>query len=166
MVPGSRLWYQNPALSGILVKTYNFNQSTIVPADRQTVFAFFADAANLNRLSPPWIRFEILTPTPISMETGATIDYRLRIRGIPLRWQSEIAEWKPPTHFTDIQSRGPYTFWRHTHRFEEHPLGTRCLDEVTYRPLGGALINALFVRRDLQKIFAYRTEQLQAHFGG
>ena len=128
------------------------------------VSSFFADAGNLDALTPPWLRFEILTPRPIAMQVGARIDYRLRIRGLPVRWQSEISEWNPPYRFVDEQRRGPYRLWHHTHTFVARDNGTVVRDSVRYDVPGGALANALFVRRDLQKIFAYRQQKLAELF--
>jgi ligand-binding SRPBCC domain-containing protein len=148
------------------MKPYLFQCEFWLPQPRAVVFDFFADARNLQTITPPWLHFVILTPTPIEMRPGALIDYKLRVHGFPLRWQTEITEWNPPHHFVDQQLRGPYTLWHHTHRFFDQDGGTRCVDEVRYRPPGGALINYLFVKRDVQKIFAYRQQQLQKHFGG
>jgi len=130
------------------------------------VFAFFADASNLSRLTPPWLDFQILTETPIPMEEGRLIDYRLKVHGIPLRWQSEITTWDPPHRFVDEQRKGPYKVWHHTHRFEEAAGGTRVIDEVRYEVPGGALIHKLIVGRDIDKIFRYRFQALEELFGG
>jgi ligand-binding SRPBCC domain-containing protein len=131
-----------------------------LPRPLPEVFAFFADAGNLDTLTPGWLRFEILTPRPIEMRVGAVIDYRLRLHGLPIRWQSEIAAWQPPDRFVDEQRRGPYRSWHHTHLFAEHNGGTAVRDEIRYAVLGGAMIERLFVRRDLAKIFAYRQRKL------
>lgn len=128
------------------------------------VFPFFADAGNLNVLTPPWLRFEILTPRPISMKVGALIDYRLRLRGLPVRWQSEITAWQPPFRFVDEQRRGPYRLWHHEHTFREQDGGTLVEDHVRYAVLGGALVERLFVRRDITTIFTYRQQKLLAVF--
>lgn len=146
------------------MKTFRFHSKLWLPHPREEVFAFFADARNLETLTPAWLRFEILTPPPIAMRPGALIDYRLRVHGFPIRWRTEITEWKPPHRFVDQQLRGPYTRWHHTHTFIEREGGTDCLDEVAYRPWGGSLINGLFVRRDVAKIFAFRRERLQRLF--
>ena len=137
-----------------------------VPRPRDEVFPFFADASNLGKLTPDWLRFEMLTRPPIVMKPGAFIDYRLRVHGLPIRWRTEITAWEPPHRFVDEQRQGPYTLWHHTHTFEERDGGTICRDRVRYRPFGGALIQALFVRRDVEAIFAYRTERLCELFGG
>ena len=123
------------------------------------VFAFFADAGNLDALTPSWLRFETLTPRPIVMRVGARIDYRLRLRGLPIRWQSEITEWQPPHRFVDEQRRGPCQIWHHEHTFTGRS-GTLVRDRVRYAVFGGELVERLFVRRDLEKIFAYRQRRL------
>ncbi|MBI1368313.1 MAG: CDP-paratose 2-epimerase [Planctomycetes bacterium] len=127
-------------------------------------FAFFADAANLRKITPPWLHFHILTPLPIAMFAGQTIDYRLRLHGIPVRWHTKITEWDPPYGFVDEQERGPYHQWVHRHRFIEHDGGTRLEDDVDYRSPGGRLLHALFIKRDLTKIFAYRSRVIADHF--
>ena len=133
------------------------------PADR--VFAFFADAANLETLTPPWLRFRILTPLPIAMAAGTRLDYRLRYRGLPLRWRTEILAWEPPHRFVDSQIKGPYRRWVHEHTFVEQDGGTLATDNVEYALLGGALTNALLIGRDVERIFAYRRQRLHEIFG-
>ncbi|HEU4334452.1 MAG TPA: SRPBCC family protein [Candidatus Eisenbacteria bacterium] len=129
------------------------------------VFPFFADARNLEELTPPFLRFQVLSPPPIPMAAGTRIDYRLRLHGIPIRWQSEITAWEPMRMFVDEQRRGPYRTWIHTHRFTAKNGGTLVEDEVRYDVPGGALVNALFVRNDVARIFAYREAKLRARFG-
>jgi ligand-binding SRPBCC domain-containing protein len=131
-----------------------------LPRPLPEVFAFFADAGNLDALTPGWLRFEILTPRPIAMRVGALIDYRLRVRGLPIRWQSEISDWSPPHRFVDEQRRGPYRLWHHEHTFTAREDGTVVRDQIRYAVVGGELIERLFVRRDLEKIFAYRQRRL------
>lgn len=142
-----------------------FEAGLWLPRPRSEVFPFFAAARNLQTLTPPWLRFEILTPEPIVMHPGALIDYRIRFHGFPLRWRTEITEWEPPLRFVDVQRRGPYTLWHHTHVFEERDGGTLCRDVVRYRPRGGWLIDRLLVRRDVERIFAFRRERLLDLFG-
>ena len=115
-------------------------------------------------LTPPWLKFEVLTPAPIVMRPGTLIDYRITVHRLPIRWRTEIAEWEPPHQFVDLQLRGPYTRWHHTHAFEERDGGTLCLDHVRYRPRGGALVHWLFVRRDIERIFQYRQQRLKEMF--
>jgi ligand-binding SRPBCC domain-containing protein len=129
------------------------------------VFPFFSDARNLEHLTPPWLRFEVLTAGEISITAGSRIDYRLRVRGIPLRWQSEITEWNPPHRFVDEQLRGPYRLWIHEHLFCEQDGLTLAEDRVQYAVPGGAWINRLLVAPDLARVFQYRREKLAELFG-
>ena len=137
-----------------------------VPCSLDEVFAFFSDARQLETLTPPWLNFQVLTPAPIEMRTGLLLDYQLRIRGIPLRWQSNIALWDPPRQFVDVQICGPYRWWHHTHRFALVEGGTRVIDEVSYAVPGGELAHQFVVRHDLRSIFGYRLEKLRDIFGG
>jgi ligand-binding SRPBCC domain-containing protein len=147
------------------MKEFTLHTELWLPRPRDEVFPFFADARNLETITPPWLRFEVLTPALIAMRPGALIDYRIRVHGIPIRWRTEIAEWQPPHRFVDVQLRGPYTLWHHTHTFEERDGGTLCSDQVRYRPLGGALMNWLVVRRDVEAIFRYRQQRMKDLFG-
>jgi ligand-binding SRPBCC domain-containing protein len=135
-----------------------------LPQDRDAVFSFFADARNLEAITPPWLSFAVLTPAPIVMHAGARIDYRLRVHGLPFRWQSEITVWNPPFRFVDEQRRGPYRRWSHMHLFEKQGGGTLCRDAVEYAVPGGRLIHWLIVRRDVERIFAYRQKFLRSLF--
>ena len=139
-----------------------------VAAPLVEVFEFFSNAHNLEQITPPWVRFEVLTPSPIEMRVGTLIDYRLRIRGLPVRWQSEISAWQPPYRFVDEQRRGPYRLWHHEHTFEVVAGGTAIRDVVDYRGPGWLvepLLNRLFIRPDVDRIFAYRHQQLVARYG-
>ena len=135
-----------------------FVREMTVPLPRSQVFAFFAEAGNLERLTPPELKFRILTPTPIAMRPGARIDYALSLFGVRFSWRSEITVWEPETRFVDIQVRGPYAEWVHTHTFEDVPGGTRIRDHVRYRlplaPLGNIALPV--VRVQLRRIFDYR----------
>lgn len=130
----------------------------------EAVFPFFADAGNLEAITPPWLHFEVLTPRPFKMAAGRLIDYKLRLHGIPINWKTEISLWAPPFRFVDRQLKGPYRLWVHEHTFEAYNGGTRVVDRVEYRVLGGALINALLVRRDLKRIFQFRRDVLSQRF--
>ena len=135
----------------------------IVPASLTDTFAFFADAANLQRITPPWLHFSILTSMPVEMREGLEIAYRISLYGLPIPWQSRIDVWEPGVCFVDRQIVGPYRWWRHEHRFEVVPGGTRVMDHVDYAPRVGWFSGAL-VRRDLRRIFAYRHEVLWRQF--
>lgn len=135
-----------------------------LPRSIDDVFRFFADARNLQRITPPWLNFRVLTPDPIRMQVGTLIDYRLRIHGLPIRWQSEITAWDPPHRFVDEQRRGPYRRWLHEHTFLLSGGGTLVQDRICYDVPGGRLIQRLFVRRDLERIFAHRRAALTAIF--
>ena len=140
----------------------------VVRAGLHEVFAFFAQASNLEVLTPGWLRFEVLTPEPLDMEEGTLIDYRLRLHGLPLRWRSRIERWEPGRAFVDRQVHGPYRLWHHRHEFEAAPEGTVVRDIVHYGlPLGplGQLVHALLVERDLARIFDYRREAVTRVLG-
>lgn len=130
----------------------------------ETVFQFFADARQLERITPPWLNFKILTPMPVEMKAGLLLDYQISIHKIPIKWRTEIASWEPPYRFVDQQLKGPYRLWHHEHTFEEVDGKTLVKDRVQYKPIGGALVHSLFVKRDLAKIFTYRQEQIAAIF--
>jgi hypothetical protein len=136
-----------------------FESEQLLPRERSDVFEFFADAFNLEAITPPWLGFQVVTPGPIEMAPGALIGYRLRLHGLRVDWLTRIEIWERGRRFVDAQVRGPYRLWRHTHLFEDHPEGTLVRDRVSYEiPLGplGELARLLFVRRDLDRIFAYR----------
>jgi ligand-binding SRPBCC domain-containing protein len=147
------------------VKVFTFHTELWLPRPRTEVFQFFTDVQNLETITPSWVNFQVLTPKPVVLRQGALIDYRICVHGFPLCWRTEITEWSPPHQFVDVQLHGPYKLWHHTHTFEERDGGTLCRDDVRYRPPGGALMNWLFVRRDVERIFAYRQQRLREIFG-
>ena len=146
------------------MKTFLFESQRTLERPITEVFEFFSNAHNLAEITPPELHLEILTPAPIEMFAGTLIDYRLKLHGIPLRWQTEITEWNPPHFFLDEQRRGPYRLWRHTHTFNETEDGVVVGDSVEYAVWGNGVINKFFVRPDIEKIFAYRSEQLDEIF--
>lgn len=147
------------------MKEFKLHTELWLPPPPAELFPFFAEARNLEAITPPWLHFKVLTPAPILMRPGTLIDYRIRIHGFPVRWRTEIVEWNPPQRFVDVQLCGPYTLWHHTHTFEERDGGTLCRDEVRYRPRGGVVMNWLFVRRDVARIFNHRRQRLREIFG-
>jgi ligand-binding SRPBCC domain-containing protein len=136
---------------------------TELPLPIEEVFDLFARAENLERITPPELKFRIITPRPIIIDKGSLIDYRLKLHGIPFRWRTLISDWDPPHRFVDEQLKGPYREWIHTHRFEPTDNGTRMTDEVRYRlpfsPLGE--IAHFLVRPQLERIFEYRRGAFQ-----
>lgn len=143
-------------------------QEQFVPRPIDEVFPFFADAHNLEKLTPEFLNFEILNISTPQLAAGTLIDYRLRLHGIPLRWRTKIDEWEPGRRFVDVQLQGPYALWHHTHEFEPCDGGTLVRDRVRYRlPAGalGALVAGSFVQRDVNRIFDYRRERLEEIFG-
>ena len=145
--------------------TYALSTRLWVPRSRPDVFALFSDAFQLERLTPPWLNFRVLTPGPIEMQSGRLIDYQIKLHGIPIRWRTKITNWEPPHRFTDSQLRGPYRLWVHRHTFEEVDGGTLVRDRVDYLVPGGAIVNRLFVQGDLRRIFNYRHDQLPGLLG-
>lgn len=144
---------------------YQLRTELWLPRGIEEVFEFFGDAYKLEDITPPWLHFHVMTPKPVPMFPGSTIDYKLRLHGLPVRWRSEISEWQPPVRFVDRQLKGPYRLWHHLHEFEAKDGGTLVKDTVDYAVPGGALVHWLMVKRDLLTIFRYRQERMQ-HFLG
>lgn len=147
------------------MRTRRLTSEIVLDAPRDEVFAFFSDAANLEALTPGFLRFRVLSSTPVEMRRGARIDYRLTVHGMPVRWQSEITHWLPPWRFVDRQLRGPYRLWIHEHEFDEREGATVCRDRVTWAAPGGGLVGRWLVAPDLERIFAYRRAELARRFG-
>lgn len=145
---------------------YQLEAKLWLPRPIDEVFAFFADARNLDAITPDWLRFRILTPLPVIMRRGLLLDYRLRVRGIPMRWRSEITAWHPPHRFVDEQRKGPYRRWVHEHLFHAEDGGTEVIDRVDYAVPGGQLVHRLFVKGDVTSIFAHRSRRLKEIFRG
>jgi ligand-binding SRPBCC domain-containing protein len=146
------------------MKTHTLRTELWLPRPVKDVFPFFADARNLETLTPPWLSFKVLTQGEIEMAPGTIIDYRLRVHGIPIRWRSEIKVWEPNRRFVDEQRRGPYRLWIHEHSFTDREGGTLAEDKVEYAVPGGALVHRLFVQKDVRSIFDYRAEKLRELF--
>lgn len=147
---------------------YKISHHQLVPEPLEQVFAFFARAENLEAITPEWLKFQVLSVVPEPVQKGTLIEYRLKLHGLPLRWTSQIVEWEPPHQFIDLQLQGPYRLWRHTHRFIAEGGNTWIHDEVLYSlPLGslGRMAHSLFVRRDVERIFAFRASAVRALFG-
>lgn len=146
------------------MKIYQLKTEIWLPKPRQEIFEFFADPSNLERLTPGWLRFEMITEKTVAIKQGVRLDYRLRVHGIPVKWQSQIVEWEPPDRFVDQQTRGPYKLWVHEHNFVEDSGGTLVGDNVRYSVPGGFLVQRFFVGPDLARIFRYRHSVLQNVF--
>jgi ligand-binding SRPBCC domain-containing protein len=139
-----------------------------IPRPIDEVFAFFADARNLEEITPPWLGFRITSVSSEVVTEGTEIRYRLKLHGLPIHWRTEIRRWTPPHCFIDVQRSGPYKLWHHMHRFEEREGRTRMTDVVRYRlPFGilGRIVHSLMVRDDVRKIFDYRRQRIQELFG-
>jgi len=145
-----------------------FRAEQFVPRPLDQVFDFFSKAENLQELTPAWLHFRILSVEPAPVRKGTLIKYSLRWRIVPIRWTTEIVEWEPPHRFVDVQLKGPYKLWHHQHRFVAEGNGTRITDEVQYQlPFGalGTMAHTLKVKKDVETIFAYRTEVVKRLFG-
>ena len=144
-------------------------RSQRIPLPPNEAFDFFGDARNLERITPPWLRFRVVTPDPVEMGRGTLIRYRLRLHGVPVGWLTEIREWEPGVCFRDVQVTGPYALWDHTHTFEPDGnggtvIGDRVVYEIPYGQVGEAA-KALFVRRDVERIFDFRAEEIRRLMG-
>jgi ligand-binding SRPBCC domain-containing protein len=143
------------------MKEFQLERTQTLPLALEQVWAFFSDPRNLAEITPPWLNFRMVSMSTPQIGEGTRIDYRLRVRGIPLRWRSLIRDWDPPHRFIDEQLKGPYRRWIHEHRFERTDEGTRVTDRVRYSVLGGALVERFLVRPDVERIFEWRTRRLE-----
>ena len=150
----------------MMMAIQTLRREQVVDAPPDAVFAFFADPFNLEAITPPLLRFAVVTPAPVAMGVGAFIQYRLRLHGVPLRWDTLIQAWEPPRRFVDVQVRGPYRLWHHTHELTALDDGRTLMRDTVRYDLGfgvlGALAHRVIVRRDLEAIFAYRAERVPA----
>ena len=150
------------------MKTYNIKFQQFIDLPINDVFNFFSKPENLSLITPPRLKFDILTPVPIIMKEGQLIDYSLTIiYCLKLRWRTLITDYNQPYKFVDQQIKGPYSLWHHTHEFEEKDGGTLIHDSVTYAvPFGviGQLLHAVYIKHDIKNIFKYRHKILDAIF--
>jgi len=149
------------------MSSYTLTRETVIDKPLDEVFSFFSRPENLARITPPQMGFIIVSPPPIEMKTGAVIDYTVRVMGMRLKWRTLIEDYSPPEKFVDIQIRGPYKLWRHTHTFEEKEGRTIMRDHVDYAlPFGfiGRMVHALTVKRQLKAIFDYRLKVISEIF--
>lgn len=153
----------------IRILDHSLHRDQWVPASLPQVFSFFSDARNLDRITPPWLNFKVIGPTNLELSAGTLIHYKLSWYGIPLGWTSRIEEWCPPRQFVDVQLKGPYRRWHHTHTFEARDGGTLISDTVHWQvPMGavGDFFAGWLVRRDVERIFDYRAKQIPELFKG
>jgi len=149
------------------VRVHRLERVQRVPLPLEEAFAFYGSADNLERITPPWLRFEIQEPRPGRLAAGTLLHYSLVLHRFPVRWTTQIRTWEPPHRFVDVQLRGPYRLWEHTHTFEDAgEQGTLVRDRVEYAAPGGTLIDRLFVRKDLERIFNYRARELMIWAAG
>lgn len=151
------------------MKVYELYREQWVPRPLEEVFAFFSRPENLAKITPRSLGFQIITPQPIAMRAGTLIDYTVRPFGFPVHWTTLITDYEPPVRFVDVQLKGPYTFWHHTHTFAAAGGGTQLTDRVRYAlPFGplGRIANLLAVRRQVRGIFDYRERVIADQFGG
>lgn len=161
----AQLFAEQPTLSAAAqARCEQLERRLWVPRPLSEVFAFFADASNLQKLTPAALQFHIKTPQPIAMAQGTLIDYRIRLHGLPMGWRTRISAWQPPHRFADEQLRGPYRIWWHEHHFVEHDGGTSIIDRVYFRSPLSFLAHPLLVRRELSQIFDYRTRIITSRF--
>jgi ligand-binding SRPBCC domain-containing protein len=151
------------------VRAHTFEAEQVVARPRSEVFEFFAAPENLERITPPWLSFALTGPRPERVREGTEISYRLHVHGAPIKWTSRIDAYEADSMFIDRQLTGPYRLWLHRHLFvPDGDQATIVRDRVTYQlPLGiaGAIAHVAFVRRDLERIFAYRREAIDQLFG-
>ena len=147
------------------MRTHVLEREQRLPGPPDEVFPFFGDARNLEAITPPLLGFSVVTPEPIEMRVGTLIQYRLRLHGVPVSWLTSIQAWDPPHRFVDVQVRGPYALWHHTHTFEDDGAGGTIMRDVVRYAIGfgpfGELAHRLLVRRDLDAIFDFRRSEVE-----
>ena len=150
------------------MKLYTLKKEQIIPRNILDVFDFFSKPENLSVITPSKMGFKILTPSPIEMKEGALIDYTVKIIGLPIRWTTLITKYDPPNLFIDQQLKGPYSMWHHTHNFKKLNDKETLIEDIVvysvpYSFIGG-LIHSLYIKRDLEKIFSYRSKKIKEIF--
>lgn len=148
-------------------KNYIFTQETFIEQPLETVFEFFSQAENLDKITPKFLKFQFITPLPIEIKENTHIDYKLHLMGVPFKWKTLISVWQPPHKFVDIQLKGPYKKWEHTHEFKEMDGGTLMTDRVEYQlpfSIFGRMAHGIFVEQQIKDIFAYRKEMMKVFF--
>ena len=150
------------------MKLYTLKKEQIIPRNILDVFDFFSKPENLSVITPSKMGFKILTPSPIEMKEGALIDYTVKIIGLPIRWTTLITKYDPPNLFIDQQLKGPYSMWHHTHNFKKLNDNETLIEDIVvysvpYSFIGG-LIHSLYIKRDLEKIFSYRSKKIKEIF--
>ena len=150
------------------MKLYTLKKEQIIPRNILDVFGFFSKPENLSVITPSKMGFKILTPSPIEMKEGALIDYTVKIIGLPIRWTTLITKYDPPNLFIDQQLKGPYSMWHHTHNFKKLNDNETLIEDIViysvpYSFIGG-LIHSLYIKRDLEKIFSYRSKKIKEIF--
>lgn len=146
------------------MKIYEIKVKQKLNSNIENVFNFFSKPINLAKITPKRLGFRIITPLPIEMKSGTIIDYYIKIFSLPIRWRTIITNYEYPSQFIDQQLKGPYSFWHHTHTFEETENGTIIKDQIRYVvPFGllGRILNYLWIKRDLKNIFEYRKEKIK-----
>jgi uncharacterized protein len=167
--------FAHPTLEGALLNLLDFEATSSHRISAQQwlaqpiedVFKFFSDERNLETMTPDLLQFKVLGKSQPSIGEGCLINYKLKLHGLPLGWQSRIESWQPPHEFVDTQLSGPYQVWHHTHRFESLNGGTLVSDLVRYKlPFGilGRLLQMVWVGRDVRKIFKFREDALKKIF--
>jgi ligand-binding SRPBCC domain-containing protein len=150
----------------MMMVAYTLRREQVLDVGAEAAFAFFADAANLEAITPPLLRFELVTPPPIEMDVGTFLQYRLRLHRVPVRWDTLIQAWEPPHRFVDVQVRGPYALWHHTHEFEPAGDGSTLMRDTVRYAIGfgplGELAARTFVHRDVAAIFDFRADAVAA----
>ena len=150
-------------------KEYILETHQFIPKSKIEVFDFFKTPENLEQITPKNLNFMIYTPSPILMNKGTLIEYKIRLLGIPIYWKTLINNYSPSDYFSDIQLNGPYAKWDHNHIFKECKNGTMMIDKIVYSiPLGllGQIAHFIWVRQELKRIFQYRYDAIEEIFKG